>query len=112
MTGNTWIIIGVIAAGLAAFALPYGFYMKSEERSVKSEKTVMNRTRELGWDFIEIANFMDSGSTGIFVNLVLNVANFVEEKENIKESATVDDYLEWSETRGSGMTPENCTSFN
>lgn len=100
MTGNTWIIIGVIAAGLAAFALPYGFYIKSEERSVKNEKTVMNRTTEFGWDFVEIANFLDSGSTGIFVNLVLNVANFVGDRENIKESATIDDYVEWSETKG------------
>lgn len=36
MTGNTWIIIGVIAAALAAFALPYGFYKKSKDHNVSN----------------------------------------------------------------------------
>ena len=36
MAGNTWITIGVIAAALAAFAIPYGFYKKSNEHSVKN----------------------------------------------------------------------------
>ena len=34
MTGNAWIIIGVLAAALAAFAIPYGFHRKSKERSI------------------------------------------------------------------------------
>jgi hypothetical protein len=95
MTGNTWIIIGVIAAALAAFAIPYGFYRKSSEGSAKSEKTVMNQTAEVRGDFIEIVNFLESGSTGVFVNLILNVANFVGERTSIGESASVDDYLKW-----------------
>ena len=51
MTGNTWIIIGVIAAALAAafnaFAIPYGFYKKSKGRSVKDKETIINQIREL-----------------------------------------------------------------
>ena len=42
MTGNTWIIIGVIATALAVFAIPYGFYKKSIGRSVKDEKPSMD----------------------------------------------------------------------
>ena len=33
MTGNSWIIIGVVATAIAAFSLPYGFYNKSKERN-------------------------------------------------------------------------------
>ena len=33
MTGNTWITIGIIAAAIGAFAIPYGFHLKSNERS-------------------------------------------------------------------------------
>lgn len=32
--GNVWIIIGIIASAIAAFALPYGFYLKGQERKV------------------------------------------------------------------------------
>ena len=117
MTGNTWIIIGILSAALTAFAIPYGFYKKSKDRPetsqyvagdyvegdkvkaegdyVKGDKIVMNQTAEVGGDFIQIDNFLNSGSTGIFVNLVLNVANFVGERKSINESASVDDYLEW-----------------
>lgn len=76
-----------------------GDKVKVEGNYVKGEKTVITQTTEVGGDFIQIANFLDSGSTGIFVNLVLNVANFVGERKSIEESASVDDYLEWLETR-------------
>ena len=36
MSGNSWIIIGIIASAFAAFALPYGFHLKSQERKVNS----------------------------------------------------------------------------
>ncbi len=61
------------------------------------EKTVMNQTTEVGGDFIQIDNFLDSGSTGVFVNLVLNLANFVGQSESTEDSASVDDYLKWLE---------------
>lgn len=32
MTGNTWIVIGVIAAAIATFAIPYGFHLKSKNQ--------------------------------------------------------------------------------
>lgn len=95
MTGNTWIIIGVIAAALAAFAIPYGFYKKSNGRSVKDKKAVMSQITEADGDFVQIVNVLDAGSTGVFVNLVLNVANFVAEKESFGEGPSVDSYLEW-----------------
>ncbi|MHA1280488.1 MAG: hypothetical protein ACTSQ8_25270 [Candidatus Helarchaeota archaeon] len=115
--GTTWIIIGILAAALAAFAIPYGFYKKTKDHPetsqyvagdyvegdkvkaegdyVKGDKIVINQSTEVGGDFTQIANFLKSGSTGIFVNLVLNVANFVGERKSINESASVDDYLEW-----------------
>jgi len=86
MTGNIWIIVGVTAAALAAFAIPYGFHMKSKEHAET--------------DFIQIANFLDSGSTGVFVNLVLSVANFVGERRSTEEPFSVDDYLEWLRKQG------------
>ena len=33
MTGNAWIITGIIAAAIAAFAIPYGFHLKSKQQS-------------------------------------------------------------------------------
>ncbi|MFB0555343.1 MAG: hypothetical protein ACETWQ_18715 [Phycisphaerae bacterium] len=33
MNGNIWIIIGIIFGAIAAFSLPYGFYLKSQENS-------------------------------------------------------------------------------
>lgn len=86
MTGNTWIIIGVIAATIAAFAIPYGFHRKSIE---------MNKTTNVGGNFTQIINILDSGSTGVFVNLVLNVADFIGDRNGIVESANLDDYLKW-----------------
>lgn len=32
MIGNAWIIIGIIAAAIAAFAIPYGFHLKSNQQ--------------------------------------------------------------------------------
>lgn len=77
-----------------------GDKVKVEGDYIKGEKTVMNQTTQVGGDFIQIANFLDSGSTGVFVNLVPNVANFVGERKSIEESASLDDYLEWLETQG------------
>ena len=31
-SGNVWIIIGIITGAIAAFALPYGFHLKGQER--------------------------------------------------------------------------------
>lgn len=117
MTGNTWIIIGVISAALAAFSIPYGFYRKSKEHSetspyvagdyvkgdkvkaegdyVKGDKVEINKTTKVGGDFTQITNFLGSGSTGVFVNLVLNVADFVGDRNSIVKSASLDDYLKW-----------------
>lgn len=33
MAGNAWIITGIIAAAIAAFAIPYGFHLKSKQQS-------------------------------------------------------------------------------
>lgn len=38
MSGNIWIIIGVLAAAVAAFAIPYGFHKKANE--AKASKAV------------------------------------------------------------------------
>jgi hypothetical protein len=117
MNGNTWIIIGVIAGALATFAIPYGFYRKSKDSSktnlqisgdyvegdkvkvegdyINGEKKVTHQTTEIGGDFVQIGNSFHSGSTGVFVNLVLNVANFVGERTGIGESASLDEFLKW-----------------
>lgn len=117
MTGNIWILIGVIAGTLSIFAIPYGFYRKSKEHSetslyvagdyvkgdkvkaegdyVKGDKIVKNKTTKVGGDFTQITNILDSGSTGVFVNLVLNVANFIGDRNSIVKSTSLDDYLKW-----------------
>jgi len=52
MSGNAWIIIGVIAVALAAFAIPYGFYKKSSQNAsrnaTKSESIVTLIAQEFG----------------------------------------------------------------
>ena len=55
MAGNTWILIGVIAAALAAFALPYGFYKKSRDHTgdITINNTFMYETSK---DLIEAKN--------------------------------------------------------
>lgn len=103
MTGDTWIIIGVLATALGAFALSYGFYRKSEERSeanvemtgdhVEGDK-IKAEGHYVAGDFIQIGNSFHSGSTGVFVNLVLNIADFVREG-SAGDLASVDDYLKW-----------------
>lgn len=35
MSGETWILIGVICGAIALFAVPYGFHLKSIEQSQK-----------------------------------------------------------------------------
>lgn len=39
MSGNTWIIIGIVAVAISAFSIPYGFYVKSNEEP-KSGHTI------------------------------------------------------------------------
>ncbi len=39
MSGNTWIIIGIITTAFSVFAIPYGFYLKSS-----SKKTIAKGT--------------------------------------------------------------------
>ena len=95
MTGNTWIIVGVVAAALAAFAIPYGFYKKSNERSLKDKDTIIKQITEIDEGFVQIVNFLDDGSTGVFVNLVLNVANFVSDIDSTEKELSIDSYLEW-----------------
>lgn len=36
MSGNSWIIIGILAAAISAFSLPYGFHIKSKEETGKN----------------------------------------------------------------------------
>lgn len=72
-----------------------GDKVKAEGDYVKGDKIVMNKTTKVGGDFTQITNILDSGSTGIFVNLVLNVADFVSDRNGIVESASVDDYVKW-----------------
>ncbi len=40
MNGNTWILIGMIASALGIFSLPYGFYLKAQERKQKPEYNI------------------------------------------------------------------------
>lgn len=97
MTGNTWITIGVIATALAAFAIPYGFYKKSNEHSSKDKKAIINKITEADEGFVQIVNFLNDGSTGIFVNLVLSVANFIDDIDSVDMELSIDRYLDWTQ---------------
>jgi hypothetical protein len=46
-------------------------------------------------DFTQITTVLNSGSTGIFVSLVLSLAGFVTERKRSEKQATVDEYKEW-----------------
>ena len=35
MSGNAWIIIGIISAAISVFSIPYGFHLKGKEQSQK-----------------------------------------------------------------------------
>ena len=39
MSGNTWIIIGIITAAFSMFAIPYGFYLKSNSKEKVTKGT-------------------------------------------------------------------------
>lgn len=39
MGGNTWIIIGIITAAFSMFAIPYGFYLKSNSKETVTKST-------------------------------------------------------------------------
>jgi len=76
---------------------------------VKGDKNVDNYTTMVGGDVIQIENSLNSGSTGGFVNLVLNVGSFVEGRR-AADPASVDDYLNWVQDKGehaSGNTHGN-----
>ncbi|MFW6103282.1 MAG: hypothetical protein ACOC7M_03170 [Chloroflexota bacterium] len=45
--------------------------------------------------FHPIFDFLNAGSTGIFVSVVLAMESFCRERRNSRKKATVDDYLEW-----------------
>src|SRR3989338_6272804 len=42
LSGNGWIIVGIIASAIAAFALPYGFHLKGQERKITSTPEIKN----------------------------------------------------------------------
>jgi hypothetical protein len=106
MSGNVWIVLGVIAIAFSSFAIPYGFYKRSEKQSEASphttgdyivgQKTVVNQTVQVDGGFVQIGRLADTGSTGVFVNLALDVANYVAEKGTSWADLNVDDYLEWT----------------
>lgn len=62
---------------------------------VKGDKIAIDQTAKVSGDFTQITNFLKSGSTGIFVTLVLNVADFVGERKSSRKPVGIDDYLEW-----------------
>ncbi len=131
MSGDTWIAIGVVAAAITAFSIPYGFYKKSKEKPhesetppvqisqsgddskvvagdyvegdkvevggdyVKGDKVVIDQRAESGSGFTQIINFLGPESSGIFVTLVFNVADFIAEKKGAGKPAGVEDYLKW-----------------
>ena len=45
MSANSWIILGVIATAVAGFSLPYGFYLKSQEKNSSSENHTSIKTQ-------------------------------------------------------------------
>jgi len=117
MNGNTWIIIGIVAGAVSLFAIPYGFHLKQKNQEItgdyvardkikvegdyiKGDKIVLNQTKGVGGDFIQIANFLNFGSTGIFVNFALSIANFVGERKSTEGLSSVDDYLKWLHKSG------------
>jgi hypothetical protein len=62
---------------------------------IVGQKTVLNQTVQVGGDFVQIGSLSDTGSTGVFVNLALDVASYVAENETSSEDLNVDGYLEW-----------------
>ena len=72
MTGNTWIILGVISVAFSAFAIPYGFYLQSESDKSSTAK-----------DPISVASQGQSG--GITANKVLIKNTTVIQRKNIPE---------------------------
>jgi hypothetical protein len=44
MTGNTWITLGAIALTFSAVAIPYGFYLKSNQQAQIKQETAGERS--------------------------------------------------------------------
>jgi len=71
MSGNSWIMIGIIAAAIAAFAIPYGFNLKSKAQSNASMQIagdyVAGSKVSAGGDHVNVAGrdiVVNTGPTG------------------------------------------------
>jgi len=105
MSGNAWIAFGVVAAAVAAFAIPYGFYRKSKEHSesritvgrdyIRGDKTEIGQLVHVHGGFVQILNVTDPNSTGVFVDAFLSMARYVSETGHSVGNYNVDGYVEW-----------------
>lgn len=95
MSGNTWIMIGMIAAAVAAFAIPYGFNKKSKEISTAAIQ--VNRDYVAG---VKVSG----GGDYIAGNKVTNIGPNREELEKIIKHAVRESASELSEKFGKNYT--------
>ena len=83
MTGNFWIATGVIFGAFTAFAIPYGFHLKSKAEAEKSITITFDR-----YDIEKKTELMDR----IFANyhriLQGNIKEFDKETERIRDDFT------------------------
>lgn len=74
MTGNAWIITGIIAAAIAAFAIPYGFHLKSKQQSQASV--------QIAGDYVA-GQKVSVGGDYVAGNKTINTGQSIEELEAI-----------------------------
>jgi len=71
MSGNSWIVLGVVAAAVAAFAIPCGFYLKSKGKAttkikdLKVEQKGDNLSNVTGAEFSNPATDVELGRVDV-----------------------------------------------
>lgn len=95
MTGNAWIITGIIAAAIAAFAIPYGFHLKSEQQSQPSV--------QIAGDYVAGPKVADGGDY-IAGDKTINIGPSKEEMEEIVRRVIKESTPKLSKTFGDAYT--------
>jgi len=95
MSGNLWIIIGIIAAAIAAFAIPYGFHQKSKEQS--------NAGVQIAGDYVTGPK-VSGGGDYVAGNKTINIGPTTEELEAIVRRAINESSVTLSKTFGDQYT--------
>lgn len=106
MSGNSWIVLGIIATAFAAWALPYGFHLKSKSKTttriedIKVEQKGNTLLNVVGADISNFAIDVEMGKvnvnqegknlenvTGVKVNLDSNSSESkLKDKMEIKQN--------------------------